>query len=44
MNEVIFENQLDEKTKLLISQMEKKLNLKDKEIKSKEYEINDLKK
>lgn len=43
MNEEIFENQLDEKTKLLISQMEKKLNLKDKEIKSKEYEINDLK-
>ena len=38
-----FENQMDEKTRLLISKLEKELKIKDDEIKSKEKEINDLK-
>ena len=39
----ILENQLDEKTKSLIAEMEKKLDKKDEELKSKNDEINNLK-
>ncbi|MCI6188449.1 MAG: IS66 family transposase, partial [Clostridium sp.] len=38
-----FENQMDEKTRLLISKLEKELKIKDDEIRAKEKEINDLK-
>lgn len=43
MHDLNIQNQLDEKTKLLISEMEKELELKDSEIQSKDKEINDLK-
>jgi len=43
MDGLILENQLDEKTQLLISKMEKEIELKDSEIDSKNKEINDLK-
>ncbi|MHC1684231.1 MAG: IS66 family transposase [Clostridiaceae bacterium] len=43
MDGLNLENQIDEKTKLLISEMEKELELKDSEIQSKDKEINDLK-
>ena len=39
----ILENQLDEKTKSLIAEMEKKIDKKDEELKSKNDEINNLK-
>ena len=38
-----FENQMDEKTRILIAKLEKELKIKDDEIRAKEKEINDLK-
>lgn len=43
MDGLNLENQLDEKAQLLISKMEKELELRDSEIQSKNKEINDLK-
>lgn len=43
MDSLNIENQLDEKTNLLISKMEKEIELKDTEIESKTKEINNLK-
>lgn len=43
MEHEFLENELDEDTKLLISKMEKEIELKDNEIESKTKEINDLK-
>jgi transposase len=43
MKDEFLENQLDEKTKSLIAEMEKKLDKKDEELKSKNDEINNLK-
>ena len=37
-----FENQMDEKTRILIAKLEKELKIKDDEIRAKEKEINDL--
>ena len=43
MKDEFLENQLDEKTKSLIAEMEKKIDKKDEELKSKNDEINNLK-
>ena len=43
MKDEFLENQLDEKTKSLIAEMEKKLDKKEEELKSKNDEINNLK-
>ncbi|MGN2338771.1 hypothetical protein ACTFIN_11730 [Clostridium cagae] len=40
MNRLNLDNQLDEKTRLLISEMEKELKLKNSQIQSRDKEIN----